>query len=111
MIDSNYNHIAAVAGEAGYISIINTNEKSTDPGNMFISYPIEINEWIAHENSIFDLEWIDGGRKVASASGDQSLSIWDVKKQTRILRLDGHLSSVKCITSHPHNSSKLKCLM
>ena len=57
----------------------------------------------AHQNSIFDLEWIKSDTQIATASGDKTCKIIDVESGAEVACLGrqkgdtGHLGSVKCI--------------
>ncbi|CDP02071.1 unnamed protein product [Coffea canephora] len=97
-------HILAVTDEAGYISLYNTRLKfpssSTYQQNTEKS---RILEWDAHDNAIFDICWIKDDNKILTASGDQSIKVWDAQKRKCVGALMGHTGSVKTISSHPTN--------
>ncbi|KAI5665488.1 hypothetical protein M9H77_15341 [Catharanthus roseus] len=101
-------HILAVTDEAGYISLYNTRQKfqssSTHQENAEKS---RMSEWIAHNNAIFDLCWIKEDMKVLTASGDQSIKVWDVQEKKCLSSLLGHTGSVKAISSHPTNQDMI----
>ncbi|KAE8728248.1 Uridylate kinase [Hibiscus syriacus] len=63
-----------------------------------------ISEWVAHENAIFDVCWMKDDSYILTASGDQTIKVWDAqeKKCTGVLML--HTGSVKCLSSHSTNS-------
>ncbi|CAH9088894.1 unnamed protein product [Cuscuta epithymum] len=97
-------HIIAVSDEGGYISLYNTRSKflssSTNQGN---AERAKISEWVAHENAIFDICWIQEDSNIVTASGDQSIKVWDAKEQKCVSALMGHTGSVKSLCVHPTN--------
>ncbi|KZV43410.1 denticleless proteinA-like [Dorcoceras hygrometricum] len=60
-------------------------------------------EWVAHDNAIFDICWIKEDTNILTASGDQSIKVWDAQNKECIRALMGHTGSVKSISSHPTN--------
>ncbi|KAL8471281.1 hypothetical protein ACS0TY_028798 [Phlomoides rotata] len=97
-------HILALTDELGYITLFNTRKKFPD----FSSYrenadKAKISEWIAHENAVFDLCWIKDDTNMLTASGDQSIKIWDIEERKCIRALMGHTGSIKSISCHPSN--------
>nr|GMC97321.1 denticleless protein homolog A-like [Ipomoea batatas] len=97
-------HIVALADEGGYVSLYNTRSKflssSTYQENAENAM---ISEWIAHDSAIFDICWIQEDSNIVTASGDQSIKVWDVKEQKCLRALMGHTGSVKSICVHPTN--------
>ncbi|KAG8384861.1 hypothetical protein BUALT_Bualt04G0162400 [Buddleja alternifolia] len=97
-------HILALTDEGGYVTLFNTRQKFRD----FSSYQAnaekaKVCEWVAHENSIFDLCWIKDDANILTASGDQSIKIWDTQEQKCIRALMGHTGSIKSVSCHPTN--------
>ncbi|KAI3474915.1 hypothetical protein Pfo_030226 [Paulownia fortunei] len=97
-------HIIALTDEGGYVTLFNTRKKFLD----FSPYQenaekAKVSEWIAHENAIFDLCWIKDDANILTASGDQSIKIWDTQEQKCIRALMGHTGSIKSISCHPTN--------
>ncbi|XP_022328805.2 denticleless protein homolog [Crassostrea virginica] len=81
-------HILAVVDENGFIVIYNT--KKT--GQMAI-----VDDWQAHNNAIFDMVWVEGEGRILTASGDQTVVLWDVERQEKLDVFRGHTSSVRCV--------------
>ncbi|KAL3526087.1 hypothetical protein ACH5RR_014459 [Cinchona calisaya] len=101
-------HILAVTDESGYISVYNTRlnfpSSSTYQQNTEKS---RILEWVAHDNAIFDICWIKEDTNILTASGDQSIKVWDAQEKKCVGALMGHTGSVKAICSHPTNQDIL----
>ncbi len=113
-----------VADEDGFLSVIKT---SAPKVGMWGSRSYV---WSCHHNSIFDtsmtggwirytqihrytcllpLFWSDGDELIATASGDQSIKIWDLSASYPVLRstLNGHVSSVKAVKFRPGSLNEL----
>ncbi|KAL5572777.1 hypothetical protein UlMin_022374 [Ulmus minor] len=101
---SRSSHILAVSDEDGYVSLFDT--RSQFPSS---SCPQEnadkarVSEWIAHNNAVFDVCWIKDDSQILTASGDQTMKVWDVQEKRCIAVLMGHTGSVKSMSSHPTN--------
>jgi len=65
--------------------------------------------WRAHQNAIFDFTWSENDSKVVTASGDQSLVVWDVATglavssfaRTKPGACTGHAGSIKAVDACP----------
>ncbi len=55
----------------------------------------ELRSFVAHADSIVALAFSADGRRLASASTDQSVKVWDVETGTELLNLQGHTSPVE----------------
>ncbi|KAL4363806.1 hypothetical protein GQ457_04G033550 [Hibiscus cannabinus] len=102
---SESSHIFAVSDEAGYVNLFDSRRKlSPAASHHENAEKTRIRDWLAHQNAIFDVCWIKEGTHILTASGDQTIKIWDAqdKKCTGVLM--GHTGSVKCLSSHPTNS-------
>ncbi|KAG8489776.1 hypothetical protein CXB51_017937 [Gossypium anomalum] len=102
---SKNSHIFAVSDEAGYVSLFDSRRKlSSAASHQENAEKARISDWVAHENAIFDVCWIKEDSHILTASGDQTIKVWDAleKKCIRVLML--HTGSVKCLSSHPTNS-------
>ncbi|GAB4847873.1 hypothetical protein Ancab_026933 [Ancistrocladus abbreviatus] len=98
-------HILAVSDEDGYLSLFDTRLKlssfATSQENAGKS---RVSSWVAHQNAIFDICWIKDGAGILTASGDQTIKVWDVQEGKCTGVLIGHTGSVKSVCSHPTNS-------
>ncbi|TPX44173.1 hypothetical protein SeLEV6574_g04667 [Synchytrium endobioticum] len=103
--------ILAVADEDGVVTLIDTLVDTRAPLEESIKM-----EWTAHENAIFDIVWSADDIRVMTASGDQTVRVWDVATQSSIGTLgvhlfgasdplNGHQGSVKTVANHPHEPS------
>ncbi|CAK9322544.1 unnamed protein product [Citrullus colocynthis] len=97
-------HIFALSDEDGYVSMFNTRSRFS----LFSSHEentekSRVSEWEAHRNAVFDVCWIKDDTQMITASGDQSMKLWDVQEMECIGTLRGHKGSVKSISSHPTN--------
>lgn len=54
-------------------------------------------DWQAHNNAIFDMAWVEGEGRILTASGDQTVVLWDVERQEKLDVFRGHTSSVRCV--------------
>ncbi|XP_077242745.1 transducin/WD40 repeat-like superfamily protein [Tasmannia lanceolata] len=101
---SRNSHFLAVSDEDGYVSFYDTRRRlpslSTCQEN---AEEARICDWIAHNNAIFDLCWIKDDTRILTASGDQSIKVWDSEKQKCINAMADHKGSVKSLCSHPSN--------
>ncbi|KAM3364012.1 denticleless protein A [Capsicum galapagoense] len=97
-------HIVAVTDEGGYLSLFNTRvpfpSSSTHLQN---AEKAKVLEWVAHDNAIFDVCWIKEDTNILTASGDQSIKVWDAQGKQCVRALMGHTGSVKSICPHPTN--------
>lgn len=62
--------------------------------NLFYTW---CTDWQAHNNAIFDMTWMESEEKILTASGDQTVVMWDVEKQDKLNVFRGHTSSVRCV--------------
>jgi denticleless len=60
-------------------------------------YYISTEDWLAHRNAVFDVEWMPGANKLLTASGDQTIALWDVAAEQIVSVFRGHSSSVKTV--------------
>ncbi|XP_013408542.1 denticleless protein homolog [Lingula anatina] len=83
-------HFLAVADEDGTVVLYNLNKTGTEA---------VVKDWSAHSNAIFDVSWVIGENKILTASGDQTIALWDVETSQKLAVFRGHTSSVKSISS------------
>ncbi|KAL1536493.1 denticleless protein [Salvia divinorum] len=98
-------HILTLADEAGYVTLTDTRKKLLDNASFQENAEkAKLTEWVAHENAVFDLCWIKDDANMLTASGDQSIKIWDTQERKCIRALiGGHTGSIKSISCHPSN--------
>ncbi len=70
------------------------------------TFPLLRGEPLAHEGGITDVAFDRTGRRIASASQDRSLRIWDVGSQRLLARLE-HPAPVSAIRVHPRDDALL----
>ncbi|TXG49247.1 hypothetical protein EZV62_025122 [Acer yangbiense] len=102
---SKNSHLFAVSDEDGCLNVFDSRKKFTS----FASHhdnteKARISEWTAHQNAIFDICWIKEDNNILTASGDQTIKVWDAQEKKCIGVLMGHTGSVKSVCSHPTNS-------
>ncbi|KAK7316468.1 hypothetical protein VNO77_35525 [Canavalia gladiata] len=102
---SKYSHILALSDEDGYVSLFNTRR------NFPVAATFEQNaeeakicDWVSHLNAVFDVCWIKEDTQILTASGDQTMKVWDVQERKCLGVLAGHTGSVKSMCSHPTNA-------
>ncbi|KAK9108164.1 hypothetical protein Syun_024175 [Stephania yunnanensis] len=101
-------HLLAVSDEDGYLSFYDTRRKLPSLGSFRESVgEARVCDWVAHNNAIFDLCWIRDDMRILTASGDQTIKVWDVEKKACISALTGHTGSVKSLSCHPSNPGLL----
>ncbi|KAK3092677.1 hypothetical protein FSP39_005770 [Pinctada imbricata] len=61
--------------------------------------------WQTHTNAVFDTDWIPGEDKILTASGDQTVALWDVSTGQRINVFRGHTSSVRTVNVQRDHSA------
>eukprot|EP00884_Botryococcus_braunii_P004829 jgi/Botrbrau1/14347/Bobra.0014s0004.1 len=89
----------AIGDEEGFVSILNT----------FAPLPASLSsldrrpsaQWLAHNNAIFDVAWSQDDTRMLTASGDQSVGVWDTQLARCISFCGGHDGSVKTVSYHP----------
>ncbi|XVE67875.1 hypothetical protein DITRI_Ditri09bG0023100 [Diplodiscus trichospermus] len=102
---SKNSHIFAASDEAGYVNLFDSRWKlSSAASHRENAEKARISDWIAHQNAIFDVCWIKEDTYILTASGDQTIKVWDAQKKKCTGVLTGHTGSVKCLSSHPTNS-------
>ncbi|XP_065878395.1 uncharacterized protein [Euphorbia lathyris] len=100
--------ILAVSDEDGYVSLFDTRKKfPSQASHKECSDKARISDWVAHQNAIFDICWIKEDTNMLTASGDQTIKLWDVQEKKCTGVLMGHTGSIKSICSHPTNSDVL----
>ncbi|KAL8280177.1 hypothetical protein RQP46_007507 [Phenoliferia psychrophenolica] len=91
----------AVADEEGTVGLVNGSEDSRhDEETGRTSFK-------AHHNAIFDLAWSDDDSMIATASGDQTVKIWDAETRTCTGVLAGHTCTIKNVTWDPFSPHML----
>ncbi|XP_062106922.1 uncharacterized protein LOC133818199 [Humulus lupulus] len=97
-------HILAVSDEDGYVSLFDTRRHLSSSSHQENAEKSRICEWAAHQNAVFDVCWVKGGTQILTASGDQTMKVWDVQEKKCTAVLLGHTGSVKSMSPHPTNS-------
>ncbi|KAG2400306.1 Threonine dehydratase [Vigna angularis] len=98
-------HILAVSDEDGYVSLFDTRPKCPLTSNFEENTEEEkICYWVSHQNAVFDICWIKEDMQILTASGDQTIKLWDVQEQKCLEVLIGHMGSVKSMCPHPTNA-------
>ncbi|KAG0603589.1 hypothetical protein M758_10G105300 [Ceratodon purpureus] len=98
-------HLLAVADEEGFVSIFNTRlALPTFMTTQFNTEKSKWKSWMAHTNAIFDICWIQEDTRMLTASGDQTIRLWDVESHAAMGVMRGHSGSVKSLCAHPSNA-------
>ncbi|KAI5479845.1 hypothetical protein MNV49_002403 [Pseudohyphozyma bogoriensis] len=85
--------LLAVADEEGRINLIDAGRDSL---------------WdAAHHNAIFDVAWNHDDSAMATASGDQTVQLWDTETQACLGVLAGHTCTIKNVAWDPFNPNML----
>ncbi|CAN8266171.1 unnamed protein product [Cochlearia groenlandica] len=101
--------VFAVSDEEGYVSLFNSSQKkfSSSATHQENTENGRLCEWVAHYNAVFDISWIKEDSCLLTASGDQTIKVWDVEENKCTGVLIGHTGTVKSMSSHPTNSDLL----
>ncbi|KAI4348192.1 hypothetical protein L6164_008946 [Bauhinia variegata] len=95
-------HIVALSDEDGYVSLFDTRRKfPSSTSYQENAEKSKICDWVAHHNAVFDVCWMKGDTQILTASGDQTMKLWDVEAKQCLGVLTGHTGSVKSMSSHP----------
>lgn len=90
--------VVAVGDEEGFVRLLKTNLSKSTSGNLQ-----SVANFRAHTNAIIDVAWSGDGRRIATASGDQTGKITDLEKQKPMVVLSQHTASLKQIRFQPGN--------
>ncbi|GKV07776.1 hypothetical protein SLEP1_g19498 [Rubroshorea leprosula] len=102
---SKNSHIFAVSDEDGYVNLFDSGRKfSSCSSRGENTEEARLADWVAHQNAIFDICWNKEDTNILTASGDQTIRVWDVQEKKCTGVLIGHTGSVKSLSSHPTNS-------
>ncbi|RPA95199.1 WD40 repeat-like protein [Choiromyces venosus 120613-1] len=95
------NPLVAIGDETGSIRLVES-DKDQAPGfeKSYVELP-------SHDNAIFDISISKDDGLMATACGDQKIRVMDIRSQTVLNILDGHISSVKQVAFEPDSSSIL----
>ncbi|RDX90194.1 Denticleless protein-like protein, partial [Mucuna pruriens] len=100
-----FSHILAVSDEDGYVNLFDTRRKFPVTATLEENAEkAKICNWVSHHNAVFDICWIKEDTQILTASGDQTIKLWDVQGQKCLGVLTGHTGSVKSLCSHPTNA-------
>jgi len=55
----------------------------------------------AHNNAIYDVEWMRGDERLITASADHEIHLFDVETNVQMMAFDGHASCVKALAGQP----------
>ncbi|KAM1058592.1 hypothetical protein ACFX2I_023311 [Malus domestica] len=97
-------HIIAMSDEDGYLSLFDTRRKfCASVSHQENADKTKVCDWVAHHNTVFDICWIKDDTQIMTASGDQTIKVWDIQERKRTAVLMGHTGSVKSLCPHPTN--------
>ncbi|PQP96488.1 denticleless protein homolog [Prunus yedoensis var. nudiflora] len=97
-------HIVAMSDEDGYLSLFDTRRKfSASASFQENADKTKVCDWVAHQNAVFDVCWIKDDTQIMTASGDQTIKVWDIQEKKCTAILMGHTGSVKSLCPHPTN--------
>ncbi|XP_058106680.1 uncharacterized protein LOC131249994 [Magnolia sinica] len=101
---SRNSHFLAVLDEDGYISFYDTRSKLPSFASCRQNADeARVCDWVAHHNAIFNVCRTKDDTQILTASGDQTIQVWDAEKKICIGVMMEHKGSVKSLCSHPSN--------
>ncbi|KAF4551252.1 WD domain-containing protein 37 [Elsinoe fawcettii] len=95
------NSLVALGGEGGTVTLL---DSSSDPDISFAKPHISFKP---HSNAIMDMSFSSDDYLIATASGDQTARVIDMRTQQTRYIMAGHVSSVKTVRFQPGNDSVL----
>ncbi|KAG8631185.1 hypothetical protein KVT40_000325 [Elsinoe batatas] len=95
------NSLVALGGESGGITLL---DSSSDPDISFTKAHVSFKP---HANAIMDISFSSDDYLIATASGDQTARVVDMRTQQTRYIMAGHVSSVKTVRFQPGNDSVL----
>ncbi|XP_010502769.1 PREDICTED: denticleless protein homolog [Camelina sativa] len=105
---SQNSQLFAVSDEDGHVSLFNSSKKfASSATHQENTEKARFRDWIAHYNAVFDISWIKGDSCLLTASGDQTIKVWDVEENKCTGVLIGHTGTVKSMCPHSTNSDLL----
>ncbi|KAJ4900989.1 Transducin/WD40 repeat-like superfamily protein [Raphanus sativus] len=105
---SRNSQVFAVSDEDGHVSLFHSNRNfDSSATHQENTENARFRDWIAHNNAVFDVSWIKDDSCLLTASGDQTIKVWDVEENKCTGVLIGHTGTVKSMCSHPTNSDLL----
>eukprot|EP00250_Pteridium_aquilinum_P025937 c31928_g1_i1 orf=3-488(-) len=97
-----HSHLLAVSDEEGFVSIFDTFRKLPSSLNApLLTGSARKELWLAHSNAVFDICWVQDDRHMLTASGDQTVRLWDIEARAGLGVMKGHSGSVKSLCAHP----------
>lgn len=94
--------LLAVADEEGTVTIADASSRLPGPASAEYDFRPEA-QWVAHDNAIFDVAWCRGDARMLTASGDQTVRLWDVETMVPHRTFRGHHGSVKAVAVRPES--------
>ncbi|XP_010528229.1 PREDICTED: denticleless protein homolog [Tarenaya hassleriana] len=105
---SRNSHIFAVSDEDGHVNLFDSRKKAAaSASHQENTEKTRFRDWVAHHNAVFDVLWIKEDSSILTASGDQTIKVWDVEESKCTGVLIGHTGTIKSLCSHPINSDLL----
>ncbi|KAJ8604546.1 hypothetical protein MRB53_041769 [Persea americana] len=95
----NTNSLVAVGDEKGSVTLIDTaREEDSNFDNVHLTFR-------PHLNAIMDMAFSSDDMQLATASGDQTVRMIDMRTQTVTRTLKAHMSSLKQVAFQPENDN------
>lgn len=95
------NSLVALGDESGTVTLV---DSSSDPSISFSKPHVSFRP---HHNAIMDMAFSSDDYLIATASGDQTARVIDMRTQQTRYIMAGHVSSVKTVRFQPGNDSVL----
>lgn len=99
--------VTAVSFMAGSDALVVAHGAPTKPASLVVSSadanPSPV-QWTAHGDSIFDAQISPDGERLATASADKRIKLWNLANHTRVQELEGHTGPVLAIAFKPDGS-------
>lgn len=100
-------HALLIGDEDGILTVLDSRRSLNDQMRHETQSLAPPSRFIAHSNAIFDAVWIADDSRVATASGDGTVRVFDPETLFRTAMCRGAKGSVKCVRAFKHSSGAI----
>ncbi|KAI8476372.1 MAG: WD40-repeat-containing domain protein [Monoraphidium minutum] len=92
--------LLAVADEEGWVCVVDTGAERLPSSLHMDAACAPKAQWLAHQNTIYDVAWAKNDSLLYTASGDHYVGVWDTHTAALRCYCKGHAGSVKAVSAH-----------